>query len=94
MTGQIIDLLEIRQNMTVPKYPARQLLPTRDALPTSILDDLYTSYVDIYRGLTGWIGQDANGRLHNIEVVQVGPDAYEYRTLFAHSINHDGPRAA
>jgi len=86
MTGQVIDLLEARQNMTQPRYAPRELNSTRDDMPLTVRQSLAQDYIGIYEGSKDWIVISRQGHIFNVRIIQTGENDYDYSVISAEPI--------
>ena len=92
--SNVVDLLEVRQNMSFPRFAPRRLDASIEAMPCIVADELAQTYIGIYRAGTAWIAKDRNGFVFTVDVIQTGPGLYDYTALLAEPVKTDGPRAA
>ena len=86
----IIDLLEKRQQMTSPQYAPRRLTPRTDTMPPCVALELQSQYIAVFKGPQGWIGQDSNGYIFNVTVIQTGLKQYSCESTLAEPLRKQG----
>lgn len=97
MTATVLgfpDLLEARQNMTVPRYAAHRLHAQKDPMPFTVKQELLSNFAAVHLAAFGWVAIDSLGGIYSLDVIQTGPSEFEYNAMLAPALGSEGPQAA